>query len=226
MTALLVLATFAVFATVDWLLTRHRAAVPGTVKAAQPAPRPPRLASIPDVVAGFGLPANLRYHPGHSWALLEGKRLVRMGLDDFAARLVGKATRIRLPQRDRWVRQGQKIWTIERDGAKVDMVSPVEGAVVDVNEAVMENPQAALRDPYGEGWLVTVMCPDVELNLRNLLSGALARRWMEEASQRLLGKMPRLAGAFAQDGGLAVSDLGAHLPDAEWAELARSFFLA
>jgi glycine cleavage system H lipoate-binding protein len=152
--------------------------------------------------------------------------MVRIGMDDFASKLVGKIESISLPQRGRWVRQGQKIWTILRDGKSVDMVSPIEGTVTDVNDAVARNPELARRDPYGDGWLVTVQAPDAKINFRNLLGGTLARLWTESAALQLRNRMPALAGALAQDGGVAVDDLTAHMPDEDWAVITREFFLS
>ena len=147
-------------------------------------------------------------------------------MDDFASKLIGKIENISLPQRGRWVRQGQKIWTIFRDGKSVDMVSPIEGTIADVNEAVAKNPDLARRDPYGEGWIVTVQAPDSKLNFRNLLGGTLARLWTEAAAMQLRNKMPSFAGALAQDGGVAVDDLTVHMPDEDWATLTKEFFLS
>ena len=147
-------------------------------------------------------------------------------MDDFASKLIGKIESITLPQRGRWVRQGQKLWTIFRDGKSVDMVSPIEGTITDVNEAVAKNPELARKDPYGEGWLVTVQAPDSKLNFRNLLSGTLARLWTEDSALRLRSRMPALAGAVAQDGGVAIDDLTAHMPDEDWAKITKEFFLS
>jgi glycine cleavage system H protein len=163
---------------------------------------------------------------GHTWALAESRELVRVGMDDFASKLIGKIDSIALPQRGRWVRQGQKIWTIFREGKSVDMVSPIEGTIADVNDAVAKNPELARKDPYGEGWLVTVQAPDSRINFRNLLSGTLARLWTEDTALRLRTRMPALAGAVAQDGGVAVDDLAAHMPDEDWAKLTKEFFLS
>ena len=184
----------------------------------------PRLA--PSLVAGFQVPDNLRYHPGHTWALSESPNLVRVGLDDFASKLIGKIERITVPQRGQWVRQGQKIWTIFRDGKSVDMVSPIEGTVAEINEAAVRNPESARTDPYGEGWLVTVHSPDAKTNFRNLLGGALARWWTQESANRLLQRMPMAVGALAQDGGVAVDNVTAQMPDQDWATLTKEFFLA
>jgi glycine cleavage system H protein len=222
MTALLVLLTCAIFLTIDYVKSRKRVQAPAMARVPEPA-RAPKLQ--PAFVGGFELPDNLRYHPGHTWALAESPSLVRVGLDDFAARLLGKFEQITLPKRGQWIRQGQKIVTVMRDGSKAELVSPIEGEVTNVNEGVRADQALATRDPYGEGWLLTVQSPDAKTSLRNLLGGSMARKWMEEAASRLRMRMPVLAGAVAQDGGVAVDDVAAHLPDQEWSALAREFLL-
>lgn len=222
MTVIMVLLTFAIFLLIDYVRSQKMAKQP----AVQAIRREPASHVVPAMVAGFQVPENVRYHAGHTWALSESRELVRVGMDDFASKLVGKIENIALPQRGRWVRQGQKIWTIFRDGKSVDMVSPIEGTIADVNEAVAKNPELARRDPYGEGWLVTVQAPDSKLNFRNLLGGTLARLWTEAAAMQLRNKMPSFAGALAQDGGVAVDDLTAHMPDEDWATLTKEFFLS
>jgi glycine cleavage system H lipoate-binding protein len=221
MTVILVLATFVLFLVIDYFYSRRPAVRPLMAVQPRPAARPE---VEPNVVAGFQVPGNLKYHPGHTWALNESPKMVRIGLDDFAAKLLGKVESIALPQRGQWVRQGQKIWALLRDGAKVDMVSPIEGVVTDINDGAAAKPELTRKDPYGEGWLVTVESPDAKLNFRNLLSGELARWWMDEAAVRLRKHMPIPAGV-AQDGGVAVHDLASYVEDKKWAEVAREFFL-
>ena len=180
MTVLLVLFTFATFLLIDHFRSRHAVVQPALQVAAAKQDTVPRLQ--PALVGGFEVPENRRYHPGHTWALSESPRLVRVGMDDFASKLTGKLESITLPQRGQWIRQGQKMCTLHRDGCAVDMVSPIEGSVSDINQALMQDPKLALRDPYGEGWLVTVQAPDAKTSFRNLLGGALARWWTEESA--------------------------------------------
>jgi glycine cleavage system H lipoate-binding protein len=226
MTVLLVLATFIAFLLIDHFFSKK----PVMQVAAQPAV--PKIAAtaeprfVPTLVGGFRVPENLRYHPGHTWALSESPSLVRIGIDDFATKLVGKIDSINLPQRGTWVRQGQKIWSVVRDGKKIDMVSPIEGSVTDINEEVVKNPALAKSDPYGEGWMVTVQSPDAKTNYRNLLGGQLARWWTEEAAGRLQQKFAMPMPALAQDGGVAVDDLMVNLPEGDFEKLAHEFFLA
>src|SRR5690242_3832457 len=225
MTVLLVLLTFITFLLIDHFYSRKRVIVQ---PALQVAPVRREGVSRPDasLVGGFRVPENLRYHPGHTWALSESPSLVRVGIDDFASKLTGKLERVVLPQRGQWIRQGQKICTLHRNGSAVDMVSPIEGSVADINDSVVQNPKLALGDPYGEGWLVTVQSPDAKTNFRNLLGGALARWWTEESASRLQRKFPMPVGALAQDGGVAVDNLADQIPDKDWAALTKEFFLS
>jgi len=227
MTVILVLFTFVTFLVIDYFLSRKR--VPVFAEQHRPVRREadqPRL--VPNMVNGFQVPENVRFHPGHTWALSESPNLVRVGIDDFASKLIGKVEAVSLPQRGQWIRQGQKILSFKRNGVAVDMISPIEGSVSDVNDAVTANPEVASEDPYGEGWLVTVQSPDAKTNFRNLMGGALARWWMEEAVGRLQKRLPASMGslALAQDGGIASDNLAAGIPDEEYLKITREFFLA
>jgi glycine cleavage system H lipoate-binding protein len=226
MTVLLVLFTFITFLLIDHFRSRRAVVQPtlqmATAKLDAVAPR-----LQPALAGGFEVPENLRYHPGHTWALSESPSLVRVGMDDFATKLTGKLESITLPQRGQWIRQGQKLCTLYRDDAAVDMLSPIEGTVSDINQALAADPKLALRDPYGEGWLVTVQAPDSKTSFRNLLGGPLARWWTEESASRLQRRMPMaLAGAYAQDGGVAVDNLSTQIAAKEWLPLAKEFFLS
>ena len=174
MTVIMVLLTFAIFLLIDYVRGQKQLAKQPILQTAN---REAASRSGSGDGCGFQVPENVRYHAGHTWALSESRELVRVGIDDFASKLIGKIESIAVPQRGRWVRQGQKIWTIFRDGKSVDMVSPIEGTVTDINEAVMKNPELARKDPYGEGWLLTVQAPDSKINFRNLMGGTLARLW-------------------------------------------------
>jgi glycine cleavage system H protein len=226
MTVLLVLVTFAIFLLIDYFRTRHVVVQPALqVSATKRDSAVPRLQ--PALVGGFEVPENLRYHPGHTWVLSESPNLVRVGMDDFASKLTGKMERITLPQRGQWIRQGQKMCTIHRDGCDADMLSPIEGSVCDINEAIVRNPKLALRDPYGEGWLLTVQAPDAKTSFRNLLGGTMARWWTEESASRLQRHIPVAMGSvMAQDGGFAMDDLSTQIPDQDWLPLAKEFFLS
>lgn len=221
MTALLVVATIVVLLTLDWLYARRTADVPDLHPENEPvtAPRLPQGV----LSGGFELRENLSYHPAHTWARKESPALVRVGMDDFAARLMGRPTEIDLPRRGQWVRQGQRLCTVHRNGEKIEILSPMEGMVTEINDALATDPGAVSDDPYGEGWLITVQAPDMLTSFRNLLKGSAAVRWMEEAADRLRLRIPAPAGVVAQDGGLPVKDMAADLSEEQWRQLVTEF---
>jgi glycine cleavage system H lipoate-binding protein len=215
MIALLVVLTFLAGIILDLVMTRRAILVADETGAETPRPR-----VFPPMVAGFAVAPNVKYHPGHTWALAESPELVRVGIDDLAARVAGDITKIDIPERGQWIRQGQRIIALHRGGKELALVSPIEGTVVGINEEVLRDPKLAKADPYGDGWLLTVNSPDAKTNFRNLLDGRIARRWMEEAAVALRNLTPSLVGATAQDGGVAID-----LPVEQAEKIQKEIFL-
>jgi glycine cleavage system H protein len=220
MAVLLVLVTFLVFIALDYVLNRHKAI--HTVGEVEKTP-PVHLGA--NYVEGFLVPENVSYHPGHSWLVRERQNLVRAGVDEFAAALLGKVEKIELPRPGQWIRQGQKAIAFYHDGEKTEMVSPTEGEVMEINAEVVENPALLRQDPYGNGWLMSVHVPDMENTGRNLVPAGLVRGWMRDAIERLYARQPQLAGAVAADGGRPAESLLGALPGVNWQEATREFFL-
>jgi glycine cleavage system H protein len=221
MTVVLLLVTFLIFVLLDWALNRKKAVQ--TIKEAA-APAPVGLAAA--YVEGFLVPEQLSYHPGHAWAMRERRNTVRVGVDEFAAALIGRAEKVELPKPGQWVRQGQKAWGFHRNGEKADMVSPTEGEVVEVNADVLRDPSLLRKDPYGKGWLAILHVPDEENTVRNMVPKPLVRNWMRESVGRLYSLQPQLAGAAAADGGRPAEDLLAGMPELNWKEITGEFFLS
>ncbi len=150
---------------------------------------------------------------------------MQVGVDEFGAALLGNIGHIELPKPGRWIRQGQKVWSFTRNGEKTEMVSPVEGEIVEVNPEVVKHPSLLRQDPYGQGWLMTVYVPDEQSVERNFLPVHLAKAWVRDCAERLFAKPPQLAGPVMADGGRPIDDFLAKLPGANWRELTEEFFL-
>lgn len=185
----------------------------------------PALVEGAEVAGGYAIPSSVRYHPGHTWLLRERKNVNRVGVDALAAAFAAGVDKIELPKAGTWVRQGQKVITFHRHGEKVEIVSPVEGEVVDINPKVLENKGLLREDPYGEGWLLTVFSPDDESPARNLLPVNLVASWMRDAADRLFQFQPQLAGATAADGGEPAREGLETLSPKTWSEAGRELFL-
>ncbi|MBE7541545.1 MAG: glycine cleavage system protein H [Bryobacteraceae bacterium] len=222
MTVLLLVLTFATFIVIDLVLNRKKAPKIATEAELQPV----MAESDPEVVGGFAVPSNVRYHPGHTWVQRERKNVNRVGADAFAAAFAGPVDRIELPKPGQWVRQGQKVASFIRNGEKIELVSPVEGEVVEINSTLLTNPSLLREEPYGKGWMMNVFSPDEDSPARNLLPVNLVRSWMQEAADRLFALQPQLAGATAADGGEPVADPAAALDAKTWKKAAEEFFLS
>ena len=220
MTVLIVLAFFALFIALDYALTQRRLARQ-TQAQATPAP-----GLEPAWVAGYQMPESLYYHRGHTWARPLNADTVLIGVDDFARKLIGAAATLVAPSRGDWLHQGDRAFALQIDGKTANLVSPVEGEVVAVNPDLASKAALVSDDPYGRGWVLQVKSPKLASNLRNLLSGRLARKWMEDSREALELRLMALAGSVLQDGGEPAADLGDHLPKADWERLVHEFLLS
>jgi glycine cleavage system H lipoate-binding protein len=202
-----------------WRFVQGSAQAPATVRVATPA----RATTLAD---WFSMPADYLFHRGHAWARPETSGLVTIGMDDFAAHLVGPLARVSMPTVGATVGQGERGWRlVADDGRSVEMLSPVDGAVVDVNPEVTANPSAALTDPFGTGWLMRVRPSRLRANRTNLLSGETARRWMQDVAAGLQARLAPGFGALAQDGGSPVAGMARSLDADHWDTVACTFLL-
>lgn len=180
---------------------------------------------VTERIQGFLVPDGLFFHQGHAWAKAESDDIAKVGIDDFATKLVGKVDRVRLPEVGASLKQGEKAWTVYIDSKPIDMLSPVDGKVVAVNETILKSPDTVNSDPYNNGWLVKVQTPKVSSTLKNLLSGELARKWTEKVINDLMARANYNLGAVLADGGFPVDGMAKNLDSKNWEEIAKEFLL-
>jgi hypothetical protein len=97
--------------------------------------------------------------------------------------------------------------------------------VVAVNTSALRNPEVVNEDPYGRGWLLKVKATKLSANTRNLLSGNVARRMIEESLNGIRRRSGEELGIVYQDGGVPVSGMARALYGKEWYGAAREIFL-
>lgn len=169
----------------------------------------------------FRLPDAVFFHPGHTWAAPVGPGRVRIGVDDFAQKLLGTARAVALPAiGDRLTGGGRGVRLDVGDHA-FDMPAPLRGRVVARNQAVLDRPTLLNEDPYGSGWLLEVEVPAWRPGLRSLLHGDRAAAWLARAEAALRLKMSPEVGAVLQDGGVPVAGIARALSPDDWDRLAR-----
>ncbi len=97
----------------------------------------------------------LMYTAEHEWIAVDGD-IATVGITDYAADQLGDVVFVDLPAADSAVRAGEVCGEIESTKSVGELYAPLTGAVVAVNDAVVEDPSIVNSDPYGRGWLVKI----------------------------------------------------------------------
>jgi glycine cleavage system H protein len=101
------------------------------------------------------IPEGLHYTKTHEWVKLD-EELLTIGITDHAQTMLGDLVYVELPDLETNFDLGQECALVESVKAAADVYCPVPGEVIEINAAVMENPQLVNQDPYGKGWLFKV----------------------------------------------------------------------
>ncbi|HEX9889328.1 MAG TPA: glycine cleavage system protein GcvH [Nitriliruptorales bacterium] len=114
-------------------------------------------------------PDDLRYSHEHEWTRDEGD-VVRVGITGFAQDQLGDVVYVDLPGVGAEVEQGQPFGEVESTKSVSDLYAPISGMIADRNEELDERPELVNQEPYGEGWMVTII-PSDRAELDSLMDG-------------------------------------------------------
>jgi glycine cleavage system H protein len=109
------------------------------------------------------IPKALRYSKTHEWVRKEEDGYL-VGITDHAQSMLGDLVYVELPELEAHFESGQECAIVESVKAAADIYCPLAGEVIEVNEAVIENPQLVNEDPYGKGWLFKMRIFDSDIN--------------------------------------------------------------
>src|SRR5437660_12419716 len=104
-------------------------------------------------------PDDLKYHPEHDWARIDGDEAV-LGVTWFAQDALGELVHYEAPEEGATVSKDGPYGEVESVKAVSDVISPLSGEVVAVNQKVVDEPETVNEDPYGEGWLIRIRLGD------------------------------------------------------------------
>lgn len=104
-------------------------------------------------------PDDLLYSREHVWVRLEGD-LATIGITDYAQEKLGEISSLDLPETDTYLEWNEPFGTIESSDANVELISPVSGTVIHVNEDILDDMSIINSDPYDTGWLIIVEMED------------------------------------------------------------------
>ena len=100
-------------------------------------------------------PTDLKYSKEHEWVRQDGRRVV-VGITDFAQSQLGDIVFVELPAVGVAITAGKRFSVVESVKAVSDIFAPINGKVVEINEALNDTPEKVNQDPYGDGWIAVV----------------------------------------------------------------------
>jgi glycine cleavage system H protein len=111
------------------------------------------------VAASETYPDELRYHPGHDWARVEGDEAT-LGITWYAQDSLGELVHYEPPDVGATLAKESAYGEVESVKAVSDLIAPLSGEILEVNQKVVDEPETVNEDPYGEGWLVRIRLSD------------------------------------------------------------------
>jgi glycine cleavage system H protein len=111
------------------------------------------------LAASESYPDDLRYHPEHDWARVDGAEAV-LGITWHAQDALGELVHFEAPEAGATLSKDQAYAEVESVKAVSDVIAPLSGQVLEVNQKAIDEPETINEDPYGEGWLVRIRLSD------------------------------------------------------------------
>jgi glycine cleavage system H protein len=111
------------------------------------------------VAATETYPDDLKYHKEHDWARIEGDEAV-LGVTWFAQDALGELVHYEPPNEGDTITRDSAYGEVESVKAVSDVIAPLSGEVIEVNQKVVDEPETVNADPYGDGWLVRIRLAD------------------------------------------------------------------
>jgi glycine cleavage system H lipoate-binding protein len=174
-------------------------------------------------IKGFKIPHGYYLHRGHTWVKIEESDTVRVGLDDFALRLLGPLDRIEAPLMGKEVSRDQADISLTRGANAAEILSPVSGVVTAINAELRDRGNLANQDPYTEGWVMCLHSTNLREDLRELMIGDQASDYLNDEIERLYEVIEEEAGPLAADGGYLGDDIYGNLNPDVWEKLTKKF---
>jgi CheY-like chemotaxis protein/glycine cleavage system H lipoate-binding protein len=184
------------------------------------------LSSYP--AAEFVIPGGAFISEGHCWLTLEADGSVKVGIDDFAKKLLGKVSDIEYPNLGMSVKVGQSLFSVRLGSRTMSFAAPISGRVTKINKYLGEHLDSLEATPYGQNWICTIDAEDFDGELPKLKIGKAAVSFYQTEIDRFMTsvKEAQKAGSKAPESALEPLHVGQmeNLEENEWNEVAQKFF--
>lgn len=176
----------------------------------------------------FNIPAGAFISPGHVWGSIQMNGLVKIGIDDFAGKLIGKIDDIDFPREGRQVRRGDPICTVKRNSMEATFISPLSGKIGFINPSLPDNINLITKKPYEDGWICVIEPSDLNSDIRGLKIGPDAATWFQQEIDRFTKIANRILSAESEESAEKKSRhiVYYQMDDGVWSEFKESFLLS
>ena len=175
----------------------------------------------------FSIPGGAMISAGHTWANMAQDGSVKVGVDDFAKKLIGPVDAIDFPSIGMTVKAGQPLFGLRQKNRKVQFNSPVSGRVIKTNVLLGEDCEALEMTPYQKNWVCVIDADNLDVEVPTLKIGKSAVAMFQEDIDRFRGVMKEMSkdtpDDAAMDDVLYRGELE-QLDDAQSERIAREFF--
>ena len=174
-------------------------------------------------IDGFALVDDLYYHPKHIWVMPRKDGTIRIGLDDFAKKLLGNVTGLNFPENEKKIKESEYVWDVKCGERNAKLCSPIAGMIKRSNKKLIEKASILNEDPY-DNWLCVLDPSDLENSLKGFLIGDEAKSWLEMEADRLHYRVESDIGVTVADGGALIQTVE-KVETSEWERLVNDFLL-
>jgi DNA-binding response OmpR family regulator len=177
----------------------------------------------------FSIPGGVFISKNHTWVSMNQEGIAKVGIDDFAKKLIGKVTAVELPNLGMTVKAGQPLFTVRQGNRSVTFNSPVSGKVSQVNTLLKENVDALDVTPYERNWVCALDAENLDNEIKEMNIGKSAVAFFQEDIEKFktlfmdLVKSEKKPDEYLEEG-LFVGQLE-KLSDVNWNKIIAEFFV-
>lgn len=177
----------------------------------------------------FSIPGGVFIAKNHTWVSMNQEGIAKVGIDDFAQKLIGKITSLELPNLGMNVKAGQPLFTIKQGNRSVTFTSPVTGKVSQINTLLKDNLEALDVTPYERNWVCALDAENLDNEIKEMKIGKSAVAFFQEDIEKFktffmeLLKSEKKSDEYLEEG-LFIGQLG-KLSDVNWNKIIAEFFV-
>jgi CheY-like chemotaxis protein/glycine cleavage system H lipoate-binding protein len=177
----------------------------------------------------FSIPGGVFISKNHTWVNLNQEGIAKIGIDDFAKKLIGKVSSIELPNLGMNVKAGQTLFTIKQGTRTITFNSPISGKIAQINTVLEDNVNALERTPYERNWVCALDAENLDNEIKEMHIGKSAVSFFQDDIEKFktvfsdVLKSEQKGDEYVDDG-LFIGQLE-RLNDVNWNKIVAEFFV-